>query len=361
MKIWTYQEMKAKVFTDIDLLDETFVSANEVAGYFNEALGEAAAEICELNQDYFRTKYFLPLVTGTSVYSLPFNIYANKIRGILYSNGSLIYQVRKYRRRNEFENIVNTDQFGAADAYKYDLINDVPGQSKLELHPTSRDTAILPPAVGPFTPMTMWYIRNVARVPMVAFNGNPAELCNLELIAPSAVNPITDQIQTLSGVTTGIHQQGVVGAWPGSIPYVTGDIVQVSTISSGVLPAPLVVNTNYYVIALGSGVIKLATSLVNAFAGTAIDLTTAGTVHLTIRVGATTAITNATLIDIPEFSTFIMQWVKCRVMGKEDPRLAGELETLVMQKKEMVDTLTNAVPDDDDQIQADFSHYEECS
>lgn len=361
MKIWTYAEMKAKVFTDIDLLDETFVSPNEVAGYFNEALSEAAAEICELNQDYMRTKYFVPLVSGVSIYSLPFNIYANKIRGILYSNGSLTYPVGKFRRRNEFQNMAFADQFGQSDEYRYTLINDVPGQAKLELHPASRDTAILPPASSTFIPMVMWYIRNVARIPMVAFNGAAAELCNPELLAPTQVDPATNQIQAYSGVTTGIHQQGVVGGFPGAIPYVTGDVIQVSTSSTGTLPAPLAANTNYYVIALGGGVIKLATSLANAFAGTAIDLTTTGTVHLTIRVGATTNIVNATLIDIPEFSTFLMQWVKCRVMGKEDPRLAGELETLVMQKKQMVDTLTNAVPDDDDEIQADYSHYQEMS
>lgn len=362
MKIWTYNEMKTKVFTDNDLFDEVFISGNEVAGYFNEALSECASEIHDLNKDYFKTKYYVPLVAGTSSYALPFNIYANKIRGIIYQSGSIIYPVVQYRRRFEFQNLAFTDQYGSADDYRYILVNHGPGQAVLEIHPTSRETAILPPSASASTPMVMWYLRNVARVPMIAIGGNAAELCNPELIAPTQISIAANTIQTYAGSSTiGIPQQGVVGGYPGSIAYVTGDIVQVAAGPGGTLPAPLLASTNYYVIAGAAGSIKLATTLALALAGTGIDLTTQGTVYMIMQVGATAAIQNATLIDIPEFATFTMQWVKCRSMGKEDPRLADELATLVAQKKEMVDGLTNAQPDDDDEIEPDFSSYAEMT
>lgn len=362
MKIWTYQEMKAKVLGDLDLYDETFISPNEIAGYFNEATSEAAAEIHDLNQDYFLTRFYMPMVSGTSVYALPPNIYANKIRGIIYANGSLIYEVKKLKRRGLFENIANIQQYGAADYYKYILANHVAGQATLELYPASRDTAILPPTTGSFTPMILWFLRNVTRVPMVAYNGDLAELTNIELLAPSQINIGTDVITTFAGTTTiGIPQQGVPGATPSSIAYVTGDVVQVQAGPGGTLPAPLAARTDYYVIATGAGLIKLATSLANATAGVAIDITTVGTVYMLLQVRATTAIVKAQLIDIPEFATFIMQWVKCRCMGKEDPRLESELNMLIQQKKEMVDSLTNAVPDDNDEIMPDFSHYQDLS
>lgn len=362
MKIWTYQEMKAKVLGDLDLYDETFISPNEVAGYFNEATSEAGAEIHDLNQDYFLTRFYMPLVAGTQSYALPTNIYANKIRGIVYANGSLIYEVKKLRRRGLFEAIANIQAYGSADYYNYILANHVPGQATLELYPTSRDTAILPPTTGSFTPIILWYLRNVARVPMVAYNGDLAELTNTELLAPTQINPATDTLATFAGTATiGIPQQGVPGANPSSIAYVTGDIVQVSAGPGGALPSPLVAKTDYYVIALGGGAIKLATSLANATTGTAIDITTTGTVYMLMQVRATTAIVKAHLIDIPEFATFIMQWVKCRCMGKEDPRLESELNMLVQQKKEMVDSLTSAVPDDNDEIFPDFSLYQDMS
>jgi len=55
----------------------------------------------------------------------------------------------------------------------------------------------------------------------------------------------------------------------------TGQVVRVS--STTTLPAPLVAATDYWVIRTSATVIKLATSLANAHAGTAINITAAGT------------------------------------------------------------------------------------
>lgn len=59
-----------------------------------------------------------------------------------------------------------------------------------------------------------------------------------------------------------------------------GDGVRVS--SSGTLPGGLAAATTYYVIPTDDGAIKLATSVANAFAETAIDLSSAGTGTLTL-------------------------------------------------------------------------------
>ncbi len=58
MKIWTYLEMKNKLEVDLDLQDETFVTTDELIGYFNEALTESESEMITLNQDYFLTKFY---------------------------------------------------------------------------------------------------------------------------------------------------------------------------------------------------------------------------------------------------------------------------------------------------------------
>lgn len=357
MKIWTYEEMEAKVLRDLDLEDETFIKADEMIGYFNEALSEAESEIMVTNQDYLLTKFFVPMVQGQNRYDLPYNIYANKIRGLVYRNGAILYPIMQYRRKDKFMEIAMTEQYGINDDYRYLLVNDVPGQAKLQIHPVSRDTAILAPYAQKFTPVELWFIRNCARVPLVG------EYCNPEVIATTQVDPGADTIQTYAGTTTqGIPQQGLPGAYPGSVAYKTGDKIILRPGPNGTLPSPLVPGTVYYAIAQGSGLIKLATSLANALAGTAIDLTTTGTVYQTMTVAATTAIVRATLIDIPEFATFIMQWVKCRCMEKEgDPRLAGAADTLAQQKKQMVDTLTEAIVDDDTTIEGDFTHYQEMN
>ena len=54
--------------------------------------------------------------------------------------------------------------------------------------------------------------------------------------------------------------------------------------TTGILPAPLQINTDYYVIYLNATTIKLATSLDNAFAGNYIDITSTGSPTHTFNV-----------------------------------------------------------------------------
>jgi len=64
--------------------------------------------------------------------------------------------------------------------------------------------------------------------------------------------------------------------------FLTGEKVRFTT--TGALPAPLAVSTDYYVIRVSATEIKLATSLVNAYSVNSIDITTGGsgthTIHL---------------------------------------------------------------------------------
>jgi hypothetical protein len=66
--------------------------------------------------------------------------------------------------------------------------------------------------------------------------------------------------------------------------------------SGGALPAPLVANTVYYGIYVGSGTYKLATTFANAIAGTAIDLTDAGTGTHTSTLGSFNLANSADII-----------------------------------------------------------------
>ena len=70
--------------------------------------------------------------------------------------------------------------------------------------------------------------------------------------------------------------------------------------------------------------------------------------------------TGADVLDIPEFANFILSYTKFQVLKKEgDPRIEIEAMELAAQRKLMVDTLTEMVPDEDNTIPADVSHYEE--
>lgn len=358
MKLWTYSESLDKITNDNDLQeifedDNAFINKNEMIGYFNEALTDASTEIQSRNKEYFLTKAFLPMIQGQKQIPLPENIMANKIRQLRYVNGAINYEIRMFQRHGKFGEMSFMDQYGPNNYYLYTLMNDYAGQAVIEIHPAARETAIIPT----FTPLTLWYIRNCARVPLIG------EFCNPELVLTASVDATANTIQTVSGnkKQIGIPWQGRAGCSVGSLPYVTGDAVRVEAAFSGTLPAPLSEDATYYVIQTGSGLIKLATTKINALAGTFIDLTDVGTTGLIIRVRATETIINATVLDIPEFNMYLIQFVKCKILSKErDPSLPAELEVLRSYKQQMMDTLTDAVQDDNsDDIEADYSAYEE--
>lgn len=166
MKIWTYQEIETKVRQDLDLQDEDFIQLDELAGYCNDAIDEAEAEIMTLSEDYFLKNTMLPMVNGASAIALPTDIYAQKIRGMLYINGAIVYPVSFLYGMTEFEDIALTNQFPANQDYRYKLLNPNAGeQAQISLVPPSRET-------GSF--LQLWYIRNAQRVPMVGEGAPPA-------------------------------------------------------------------------------------------------------------------------------------------------------------------------------------------
>jgi hypothetical protein len=361
-----YGFVKTKIEYDLDLQDETFIQNDEMVGYANEGLKECFGEILGLRQNYFLSKWFVPCVAGNDLFILPPNIYANKVRGVIYQNGSIIYTMKQLREKNLFENIAYVNQYGLSDEYRYLIRNDIPGVPCMQIVPPSRETAVFPPTANPFLPMLVYYIREHNRVPLTG------EYYFTEVINPAAIssgNLITVAAGTgvQAAVLTGTSAPGTA-YWPyvtSPIAYVTGDQVQLQPnpyVAGSVLPGGLVAGQTYYVIAQSSTTIQLATSLVNALAGNYIPFSTSGTGLFNLSVAGTAAQQNATLLDIPEFYEFIMQWMKVRCVEKEgDPRYEAMVAELQSQRKMMVDSLTEMIEDNDTEIQGDYAHYLELS
>ena len=357
MKTWTYLEQSTKIMEDCDLQDEAFVQGNEMIGYFNEAISEAEAEIHGTREEYFLKKTYLPTVVVQNQYSYPEDIYIRKVRGIVYSNGTIIYDIKKLKTWHKFNNIALTEQFGPNDDYRWYSTNDGPGSDHIILLPESRETTILPQVLlgnsAPFTPHILWYMRCAQRIPILGEFIKYWE----QYILPTAVNPS-------GGTGTNTIQLN-------QTQYVLGDQVQFfpHAAPGGLagLPTPLMPNTTYFVIPVPGqpGLVQLASTLLQAQTGIPdILLTNQGSLtgYFNVSVAATLPYINETIIDIPEFATFIMQWVKCRCFEKEgDPRLTGAISTLDQQREQMIDTLKEMVIDNDSEIEADFTHYQEMS
>lgn len=151
MKLWTYEELRTKVERDLATEEELFIQPEELLGYFNEAIDQAEQEVLSLYEDYFLSRSTLAIVQGAEEYSLPSDMYAHKIRRVIFNNNTDLYAVDRLRDWKKFEQYADENRYQTQYPYRYFLYNPSAGQAKFLLVPPSRDT-------GSF--ITIWYIRN---------------------------------------------------------------------------------------------------------------------------------------------------------------------------------------------------------
>lgn len=153
MKYWTYGQIRTKVEADLDLQGESFISSTEMLGYANEAIDEVERQIHDLYSDYFLTRGSLTLVNGQEAYSLPSDIFAIKIRAIVYRNGTLTWKFDRIRDWHKFEQyeFEKTNLTGNSRRYGYFVVNTTPGNPQILITPTPNESGTL---------AKIWYLRN---------------------------------------------------------------------------------------------------------------------------------------------------------------------------------------------------------
>jgi hypothetical protein len=151
----TYQDLREAVERELDLEEETFIQPQEMLKYCNDALREAEKQITTMYEDYFLSKTYLPLVVGVSEYDLPLDIWAHKIRGIVYQSGTIIYQIKRLRTKNMFEDIEEINQFSTSDWYRYFILKQG-ADPKLVLTPPAKETST--------QNVKIYYLREVKKV-----------------------------------------------------------------------------------------------------------------------------------------------------------------------------------------------------
>lgn len=147
---WTYAKIKDKIERDLDLQDEVFIDETELLEYANEAIREAEAEVHAIYEDYFLKRYALTLVQGVEEYVLPTDIYAHKIRRIVYRNGTKVYTIDRVKDWRKFEEYALENINKSSNTYVYFVINETVASPKLLLSPPSKED-------GQF--VTVWYLR----------------------------------------------------------------------------------------------------------------------------------------------------------------------------------------------------------
>lgn len=135
MRTWTVGEIKDRVIQELDLEGEDFITDAELNGYVQSAINEAVQEVVKLYEKYFETEAFLPLVSGTSVYDYPSDIWGTKVTLIQYDNGSQKYPIKRIRDLKKIAYI------GENDAYCYRPINNAGDGPQIKIYPTPNETS----------------------------------------------------------------------------------------------------------------------------------------------------------------------------------------------------------------------------
>jgi len=186
MKYWTWTEILARLKKELDLDDyDGLVDDTELLNYANDAIDDAESEIMGIREDYFLTKADLTLVVGTEYYDVPADIYANKIRGLVYHKDKKIYPVERIRDWRKFrEWRFRKDNATSTDFYKYFIVNTTAGSPKILLSPPAQEAG---------ANIEMWYIRNANRLT------TGADKCDIPEFIQFILNYVKEQVYGKDG------------------------------------------------------------------------------------------------------------------------------------------------------------------
>lgn len=155
-KYWTLAQIRAKIKNDLDLQAEDFVQPGELVDYINEAIDECEAEIHSTYEDYFFTRKKLDIVSGTESYELPDNIYAHKIRAMVWVRDGEIYKIKRIQPWKLAEEYAIAKEYDVStNVFRYFVENPSAGAPVATFVPT-------PDVSGQYA--QIWYLRQANRL-----------------------------------------------------------------------------------------------------------------------------------------------------------------------------------------------------
>jgi len=152
----TLLQLRTKVLEPIDAIesisdnDDTMYSVDEVNRYINKGIQKAEALIHNIYEDYFLASEYFNIVSGTASYSLPSDMYVNKIRSIQFDDGSNQYIVRKHKHLDKLINVID------GDFHKYLITNITGTGTKIKFTPDPNFTSA--------STILAYYIRQAAQL-----------------------------------------------------------------------------------------------------------------------------------------------------------------------------------------------------
>lgn len=302
MEYITYAALKSRVQKRLDLEQEVFIQDAEFLEYTHDAIDMVEAIIHKFRAEdvYFETCAPLALVEGKQDYSLPSDIYANKIRRIIFNRLDDIFEIKRMTRKDRYIDAALREKYYSDRWYRYMIINADPRTKPvMRLSPKSIDT------VATYT----------------------------------ITGATADGLPTITTTdTTGVA---------------IGQFVSGVGIPNGARVLSFVANTS----------VTLTVNAYETIIGTQ-DYTFTDPDCLIYYIrNAAKPVADTDVIDIPEWYSIVQQSVVVDCLSKEpgNPRFEKEIGKLEMMKGEMEDALSNMVPDQEDLVEADTDIYREMS
>lgn len=138
---------------ELDLNDDALMDKTEAMEHANQAVREAEAEIHSIYEDYFvkKSPTNLALVQGQDTIALPTDIYAGKIRKLIYVNGTTVFMIDRIKEWHKFlEYRLLRINPTSTMRYRYFLTNQAAGQLAIVISPQAQES-------GNY--IECWYIR----------------------------------------------------------------------------------------------------------------------------------------------------------------------------------------------------------
>jgi hypothetical protein len=303
----TYSDLVLFVQNKLDIRDEDFIDSTELLQYTEEALLYCEAEIHKLNieDQYFVAHDVVPLVYGQDMYNLPSNIYGNKILRIVYSDGSSICNIPRRTQKERFADSVYDTTIAPTVNGQYSYMLTNLGQlngNRMRFYPKPQEASDTVTVAGGVTT-----VGSTAMTSAAAFTSSSIQP-GWFVTAGSSVYPGTRVQEVVSTSAVTLTEKAALTSTALSVTF-TEPLVQIWYIRQVAIPTGSTTLTEY--------------------------------------------------IDFPEFWYFIAQHVVVNCLKKEigNPRLDVELATLNELKMQMTNTLSNMVPDQDDEIEKDLTMY----
>ena len=165
----TLKQIRDQVISDLDLQEEEWISESELNVWINEGIKNAEAQVHTLYEDYFLTESDpIAISLGQKVVDYPSDIYANKVRKIIFTDGT-----GTHTASHEVKRVSNLLEGKTADLYSSDTTLPILRWSPINQAGVGRKIRLFP-ETGRSGFLYIWYIREVSQLV------NDSDVCEID-------------------------------------------------------------------------------------------------------------------------------------------------------------------------------------